>query len=1147
MENLKKKFREFGLTSLAVDNATTILILTFMIFLFGIRSYQDIPKESFPEIPFPEIFVNTVYFGNSPADMENLVTIPLERELSGISEVRNITSNSIQDFSIIVVEFDVDTDRELAIRKVRDAIDRAKPELPTDLTEEPEIIDINLSDIPIMTVNVSGEYNLDELRVYADYLEERINRLREISDVDIKGDREREVKIDVDLHRMQAVRVTFDDIENAIRSENVTMSGGEMLVANVRRSVRVIGEFQSVDEIRDIIVKSEDQKPIYLRDIADVSFGYEDPISIARSDKLPVISLDVIKRAGENLLDASDKIKEIIEDAEERIFPSDLTVQVFNDQSVQTRDTVQNLENSIISGVILVILVLLFFLGIRNSLFVGIAIPLSMLMGIMIINMLGYTLNMVILFSLILALGLLVDNAIVVVENIYRFRQEGFSGVKAAKYGTGEVAFPIIASTATTLAAFLPLAFWPGLMGSFMKYMPITLIIVLTSSLFVALVINPVLTSLYMKVDKKAGDADTRARKKRNVLKGVLIMLLVAGMAHLVEINWLRNILVMASILSLLNIFLLRDATFIFQSKIIPFLELVYDKFIRFALRRFMPLVVFFGTVGLLVFAVGLLIVHSPKVEFFPETQPSFVNVFVELPLGTDIMVTDELVHDLEDRIMTTIEPHRDVVEAVLAQIGQNTADPNSGPDFDSSPQRARITVSFVPSTKRIGVNTYDIMDEIRESISGIPGVEITVDRNNDGPPVGRPINIEVRGEDLIELAETAEDMRVFINNQQIGGIEELRTDLELGKPEAIINIDREAARRFEVSTFAIADAMRSAIFGKEVTNFKIGEDEYPIMIRLSEQYRYNMADLMNQQITFRSASTGRISSVPVSAVANVSYSSTYNSVNRKNEERVITIFSNVLEGYNANEVVSRIRSSLENYDMPEHLSYEFTGEQEEQAENLEFLNTAFLVALFLIFLIIVSQFNSLITPFIIILSVVFSTIGVFLGYVVNNVDIVIIMTGVGIISLAGIVVNNAIVLIDYINLLIRRKCMDKGVDNIYQLTIEEVRECIIKGGSIRLRPVLLTAITTVLGLIPLAIGFNFNFLNFVTDLDPNFYIGGDSVEFWGVMAWTVIYGLMFATFLTLIVVPSMYWMGYRGVLIYRNLKDKLTGNEGEQ
>jgi multidrug efflux pump len=1147
MDKIKKKFREFGLTSLAVDNATTVLILTFMIFLFGIRSYQDIPKESFPEIPFPEIFVNTVYFGNSPADIENLVTIPLERELAGISEVRNITSNSIQDFSIIVVEFDVDTDREVAIRKVRDAIDRAKPELPNDLTEEPEIIDINLSEIPIMTVNVSGDFTLDELRVYAEYLEDRIKGLREISDVDIKGDREREVKIDVDLFRMQSVQVTFTDIENAIQSENVTMSGGEMLVNGTRRSVRVVGEFETVEEIREIVVKSEDQKTIYLKDIAEVSFGYEDPISIARSDKMPVISLDVIKRAGENLLDASDKIKDIIEDAENRIFPEGLTVQIFNDQSVQTRDTVQNLENSIISGVILVILVLLFFLGIRNSLFVGIAIPLSMLMGIMIINMLGYTLNMVILFSLILALGLLVDNAIVVVENIYRFRQEGYSGVKAAKYGTGEVALPIIASTATTLAAFLPLAFWPGIMGSFMKFMPITLIIVLLSSLFVALVINPVLTSLYMKVDKKASDKETRSRKKKNVVIGVIGMLLFAGIFHLLDVQWMRNILVIASVLALLNIFILRDATFWFQNTFIPFLEKIYDKFIRFALRKFMPLVVFFGTVLLLIFAVVLLAVHSPKVEFFPETQPAFINVFVELPLGTDIMSTDELVREMEDRIMETVEPHRDVVEAVLAQIGQNTADPNAGPDFGSSPQRARITVSLVPSNQRIGVNTYDILEDIRASISGIPGVDIVVDRNHDGPPVGRPINIEVQGEDLIELAETAERMRVFINRQQIGGIEDLRADLQVGKPEVIVNIDREAARRYEVSTFAIADAMRSAIFGKEVTNFKIGEDEYPIMIRLAEEYRYNLTDLLNQQITFRSASTGRLISVPISAVANVEYTSTYNSVNRKNEERVITLYSNVLEGYNANEVVARIKNSLRNFDMPEHLNYEFTGEQEEQAENLEFLNTAFLVALFLIFLIIVSQFNSLITPFIIILSVVFSTIGVFLGYVVNNVDIVIIMTGVGIISLAGIVVNNAIVLIDYINLLIRRKRIDKGVDSLYQLTIEEVRECVIKGGSIRLRPVLLTAITTVLGLIPLAIGFNFNFLNFVTDLDPNFYIGGDSVEFWGVMAWTVIYGLMFATFLTLIVVPSMYWMGYRGVLIYRNLKDKLTGNEGEQ
>nr|MBS0037030.1 efflux RND transporter permease subunit [Saprospiraceae bacterium] len=1013
MENNKKKFREFSLTSLAVDNATTILILTFMIFLFGIRSYQTIPKESFPEIPFPEIFVNTAYFGNSPMDIENLVTIPLERELGGISEVRNITSQSIQDFSIIVVEFDVDTEREVAIRKVRDAIDKAKPDLPNDLTDDPEIIDINLSEIPIMTVNISGEYNPEDLKSFAEYLEDKIKALREISDVDIKGDRDLELQIDVDLYRMQSVKVNFTDIENAIQSENVTMSGGEILAEGFRRSVRVVGEFQTVDEIRDIVVKSEDQKTIYLRDIAEVRLAYEDQVSIARSDQLPVISLDVIKRAGENLLDASDKIKVLIEEAQESVFPEDLTVQIFNDQSVQTRDMVQNLENSIISGVILVILVLLFFLGIRNALFVGIAIPLSMLMGILIISLLGYTLNMVILFSLILALGLLVDNAIVVVENIYRLRQTRFDGKKSAKYGTGEVALPIIASTATTLAAFLPLAFWPGLMGSFMKYLPITLIIVLTSSLFVALVINPVLTSLYMKVDQRAKDPEVRARRKRNALLGVVSMVLFAGLFHLVEVQWMRNILVIGAIISLLNIFVLRGATFWFQNTLIPWLEKIYDRFIRLALHRFMPVVVFLGTLALLIFALVLLSIHSPKVELFPETQPAFVNVFVELPLGTDILKTNEIVGELEERITEAIEPYRDVVEAVLAQIGQNTADPNSGPDFGSSPQRARITVSFVPPNQRLDVSTFTIMEEIRAGIQGIPGVEISVDRNTDGPPVGRPINIEVAGENLEELAEITEKMRVFINSQQIGGIEELRSDLLLGKPELLINIDREAARRYGLSTFAIADAMRSAVFGKEVTKYKIGEDEYPIMIRLDEKYRHNITDLLNQQVVFRSPSSGQLITVPISAVADIEYTSTYNSVNRKNEERVVALYSNIIEGYNANEVVSRIKNVLQDFEMPEHLSYEFTGEQEEQAENLEFLNTAFLVAIFLIFLIIVSQFNSLVTPFIIILSVVFSTIGVFLGYVFNNMDIVIIMTGVGIISLAGIVVNNAIVLID--------------------------------------------------------------------------------------------------------------------------------------
>ena len=517
MEDKNKKIlRTFGLTNLAVNNKISVFLLTAMIFLFGISSYVNMPKESFPEITFPQIFVNTTYFGNSAGDIENLVTRPLEKELATISEIKSVTSSSMQDFSIITCEFETDVDIELAKQKVKDAVDKAKPELPTDLTTEPEVMDINLSEIPIMSVNLSGGFPNDELRSYAEYLQGRFEDLSEISSVNLKGTLDREVQINVDVPIMQALQVSFGDIENAVKSENMTMSGGEIVNNDFRRSIRIIGEFDKVKDLEDLIIKAENQKPIYLRDFAEVKFGYAEQTSIARSDLLPVVSLDIIKRAGENLLLASDKIKAIIDEAQDNALPENLSVKVFNDQSVVTEDMVSNLENSIISGVILVVLVLLFFLGLRNSTFVGIAIPLSMLMGIMLLSMVGYTLNMVVLFSLILALGMLVDNAIVVVENIYRYYNDGYSKDDAAKYGTGEVALPIIASTATTLAAFVPLAFWPGLFGSFMKYLPITLIAVLTASLFVALVINPKLPSLpkvkflgWMPIDTRACDSSS--------------------------------------------------------------------------------------------------------------------------------------------------------------------------------------------------------------------------------------------------------------------------------------------------------------------------------------------------------------------------------------------------------------------------------------------------------------------------------------------------------------------------------------------------------------------------------------------------------------------------------------------------------------
>ncbi|HKK73719.1 MAG TPA: efflux RND transporter permease subunit [Saprospiraceae bacterium] len=1120
MEQQTNKKRLFGLSTFAVDNAISIFLLAFVILVLGISAYQQIPKEQFPEVDFPTVYVNTPYFGNSAEDIESLVTRPIEREIQSVRGVKDIRSTSIQDYSVITVEFESDVDIDDATRKVKDGIDKAKSDLPTDLDAEPTVLDINLAELPIITVNVSGDYSNEELKEYAELIKEDIEELDQVSEVDLKGAVEREVKVDVDLAKMQAVGLTFRDIESAISSENVTLSGGELVKNNFRRSVRVKGEFESVDELKGLIVKSEDRRAIYLKDVAQVSFGYEERTSIARVDGLPVISLDVVKRSGTNLLEASDEIKLILEEARKEL-PEDISLTTFNDQSINTRAQVSNLENSIISGVILVTLVLLFFLGLRNASFVGIAIPLSMLMGILFLYATGVTLNVVVLFGLILALGLLVDNAIVVVENIYRYMQEGYSSVEAAKYGAGEVAVPIIVSTATTLAAFLPLAFWPGLVGSFMQYLPITLIVVLTSSLFVALVINPVFTSALMRVDERSEEATVRSRKRRNILIGTGIMLILGIGFHFAGFNLGRNLMGFAVVITLVNYFLLRPAAFIFQNNFLPILENVYDKFIRAALK--FPFLVFGGTFVLLFAAIGLLVVRTPKVIFFPTADPLYINLFVEMPLGTDIEATDAQMSAIEETVEEVVEPYRGIVEAVLSQIGENTSDPNSPPEPGASPNKGRITVSFVPSEERGGISTFKIMEEIRRSVRKFPGVEIVVDKNADGPATGKPINIEVSGEEMDDLAILSEKLISFINSKNIPGVEQLKADVSIGKPELIVNVDRDAARRYEVSTFDVANAIRTAVFGTEASQYKEGEDDYPIMVRLDEKYRNDIEDLLTQRIVL-----GGGIQVPISAVADIEYTSTYSAVKRKNLERAITIYSNVLQGYNPNEIITQIDDYLATYDFPDGVSYEFTGEQQQQAEDLSFLIGAFALALVTIFLMIVAQFNSVLSPIIIVLSILFSTIGVFLGYAFSGRDISVVFTGVGIISLAGVVVNNAIVLIDYIKLVTKEKIEEKGLSNSFELEKEEVKEAIVKGGATRLRPVLLTAITTVLGLVPLAIGFNINFFTLVAELDPKIFIGGDNAAFWGPMAWTVIYGLVFATFLTLIVVPAMYWLSYR-------------------
>lgn len=1123
-------FRYFGPTNFAVGNRTSIFLLTFIILLFGLQAYNSMPKESFPEIVIPTIFVGTTYSGNSAEDMENLVTKPIEKELSSVAGIKKIEGTSIQDFSNIIVEFNTNVPVDKALREVKDAVDKAKSDkdFPKDLTAGPNVVEINFSEFPIMAVNLSGPFSEDDLRKFAEELETEIDKLPEISEVKIKGVSTREVRIDVDFQKMQSMKVSFGDISNAVSMENMTMSVGERRANDFRRSVRVVGEFQNLNELRNVIVKSEFQSPIYLKDIATVTEDFVEATSIARSDGQPVVSLDVIKRAGQNLLSASDKIKLILEEFEEKRFPKNLKVSVFNDQSKQTRDQVSNLQNSIISGVILVVVVLLFFLGLRNSLFVGLAIPLSMLMGILILNLLGVTLNMVVLFSLILALGLLVDNSIVVVENIYRYMSEGYDSDDASRKGAGEVAVPIIASTATTLAAFLPLIFWPGIMGEFMKYLPITLIITLSSSLFVALVLTPVFTTKFMEVEDLS---ELRTTRRQWVLyssatAGLLAIGVLAGIG---EGSPLGNLSLILGLLVGVYFFLLRPAASIFQGKILPIIENVYELFISWALKGIIPYLLFGSMFLLMYFSIFLLQVFPPKVEFFPETDPLYVNAFVELPIGSDIEATDRLMKKLETRIDEALAPYEEsgVVEAVLSQIGENTSDPAGPPEPGATPNKARLTVSFIPSDQRGDISTYDIMEDIRKKLEGYAGLTIVVDRNQSGPPTGKPINLEIVGDDkeMNELSQVAEKALTFLKAKNVPGVEELKMNVNPSVQQDLVEIDRDAARRYGLSTYDIAMALRTSLYGSEISRYKDGEDEYPIMLRFNEASRQNEDALLNQVVTFRNmAAGGQIVQIPISAVTKVKASTTYNAIKRKNEKRTITIFSNVITGYNANEIVDELKSYMSDYQLPEGFNYRFTGEQEEQAEATEFLSQALLIAVVLIFFIIVLQFNSILSPLIIMFSVLFSTIGVFLGYVLTGMDMVIIMTGIGIISLAGVVVNNAIVLIDFANFLQERRKQELG----RELTDMEVKAALAEAGKVRLRPVLLTAFTTVLGLIPLATGFNFDFVGLVANLDPNIYVGGDSAAFWGVMSWTVIYGLIFATFLTLVIVPVMCWLAYK-------------------
>ncbi len=1124
-ENVKRKF---GLTHWSVKNRNTVYILIIALLIFGVYAYINIPRELFPEVNYPTIFVQTIYPGNSAKDIENLVTDPLEKELKSVTNIKDIKSISAQDMSMIFVEFPANEDIDSRLEDVKDAVERAKANLPNDLPSDPQVTKFNFSQFPIVFVNIAGKnYTLDQLKHYAQYLKDEIEKIPDISKVEIKGLPEKEVQVNVDLNKLKQLNLSFNEIINAIKAENLTVSAGQLKSGGYLKQVRIVGQFSSVNDIRNIAVRSIGGRVVFLKDVAQVKETYKETESKARLFGNPVLSLQVIKKDKGNQVRATEQVKQIIETARKQgQIPPDINIVLTNDMSKHIKKQVNSLGNNLLEGVIFVVLILLLFLGLRNSVLVGFAIPMSLVISFVFIGILGYTLNNIVLFSLILALGMLVDNGIVVTENIYRFVDRGIPNKIAVVDATSEIAIPIITSTLTTLSAFLPFAFWNSLVGEFMKQLPITLIIVLSASLFTALVLLPPIAKFMVKPTSQQHAPDI----KKNLIAGG-IFLLTGLFLHLIKAKVLANIMILTAVLIVLYLFVLYPWAKWTQDKFLPWLEKVYHDFIQFSLRGKNPVIIFIATVLVLVLSFAFYFgATNPKVTMFPTADPRYINVYAYLAPGADLEKTDSVMHIVEKDVNRLIAPYRDIVNSVMVTVGKGVARDREIA-IGKNLNRGRITIEFIDYEKRHGISTQDIKKLLSDSLVGhYPGVDVFIEAEKHGATSGKPISVEISGPDMETLFQYGDSIINRIEQNKIKGYEKLEFDVNTGINELIINIDRKQAAKYGLSTAMIAQTIRTALFGTEASKYKTGDDEYPINVRLAEKYRHNIDNLLNLKIPVRNP-MGQVTAVPISTVATIHLSSTVDAIRHHDTKRALTIQSNVLPGYNANDINKQIKAAIADLQLPDGYTVQFTGEQKDMKESMKFMMVAMLVAIILILTIMVYQFNSLVKPLIILFGVLFSTIGVFLGYALLGMDMSVLMSGIGIIALAGVVVNNGIVLIDYIELLKKRRRQELGLEEDAPLPKEDIRKAIIEAGKTRLRPVLLTATTTILGVLPMAVGLNIDFGGLFRSFNPHIYFGGEAMQFWAPLAWAIIFGLAVATFMTLIVVPSMYWMANRAKL----------------
>ncbi len=1129
LENFTGKFKEFKPTSWAVKSKTVIYLLMLIVSGWGIMLFVTLPKEQFPDIVIPTVYVSTIYVGNSPRDMENLVTQPIEKQIKGITgaKISKVTSTSVNDYSAIMIEFGTDVKVDVAVQKVKDAIDKAKQDLPTDLTQEPTAMEVSFSEMPIMYVNVSGDYDPARLKKYADDLKDKLEELPQINRVDLVGAPEREFQVNVDNARMQAAGLSFNDIASAIRNENLDISGGQLDVGNMQRNLQLKGQFKSAADIEQVMVRNTRGAAIYLKDIATIKDTIKERDSYARLDGKNVITLNIIKRSGENLIETSDDVKRITEEVKAAQFPQDLEVRITGDSSNSTRTSFNDLVNSIVIGFLLVLMILMFFMGVTNAFFVALSVPLSMFVAFIFLplgNLVvgsDITLNFIVLFALLFGLGIIVDDAIVVIENTHRIFTEGrgkIDSTRAAMMAAGEVWYPVLAGTLTTLAPFFPLLFWPGIIGKFMVYLPLMLIFTLTASLIVAFIMNPVFAVDFMNHEEHGKKEPKSAifRKLSFWLPlGIGILLDLAGFP------FIGNILITIMILIVLNRYFFDGWIHSFQNKALPWIMSHYESLLRWAAHGWRPVYLLLGAVGLFFFSIFFFAIRGVPVVFFPDNDPNQIYVYAKLPTGTRVEYTDSITRELEKRVYNVLRNPKTnrmdtIVESVIANVAVGAADPNSG-DRSTRSELGRIQISFVEFEKRHGKSSRPFLDSIRASMKGIPGVEISVDKEANGPPTEPPVNIEVASENFDDLIRTAVGLKNYLDSIQTPGVEELKMDIDLKSPEISLTVNRQRALTEGVSSAQIGQQIRTALFGFEASKIKDGEDEYKIQIRNNEMQRKNLIDLLNMKVGFMDMSSGQFKQVPISSLVSVDYTNTLGSVKRKNQKRVITIRSNVLttQGYTPTAVNQDLAKSIAQYKgVPDGVTIRQTGEGEQQAETGAFLGKALIIALMIILLILVLQFNSISKSVIILTEIVFSVIGVLLGFAITGMQVSVVMTGVGILGLAGIVIKNGILVIEFADELRAR-----GV---------KTREAVIQAGKTRIIPVLLTALAAILALIPLAIGFNINFVTLFSKLDPNIFFGGDNAAFWKPLSWTIIFGLAFAFFMTLVLVPSMYLIAER-------------------